>query len=161
MRFLRRSLVGLFLLSLTVGILAMAGNTMYSAMKERWARDATQRPRNERVFAVNVISAQKSDVTPHVTAFGEIRSQRTLDLRATAAGVIVELAEEFDEGGAVKAGTLLARIDPQNAQSALDRALADLAEAEAEISEAARALGLAGDEVASATAQAELRSQAL
>lgn len=161
MRFLRRSLVGLFLLSLTVGLLAMAGNTVYSAMKDRWARETTQRPRSERVFAVNVLLATVGDVVPQVTAFGEIRSQRVLDLRATASGVIVELAEGFDEGGAVKAGTLLARIDPQNAQSALDRARGDLAEAKAEVKEAARALELAGDEVLSAKGQAELRAQAL
>ncbi len=161
MRFLRRSLVGLFLLSLTVGILAMAGNTVYSALQDRWARESTQRPRQERVFAVNVLVAQVGDVVPEMTAFGEIRSRRVLDLRSQTAGVIVELTDGFVEGGTVKAGALLARIDPQNAQSALDRARGDLTEAVAEVVEAARALELARDEVQSAKAQVELRMQAL
>ena len=160
MQFLRRSLVGLLLLSLTVGLLAMAGGTVYSAMQERWARESNPRPRVERVFAANVLLVKVGDVVPEITAFGEVRSQRVLDLRATAAGVIIELADGFNEGGTVKAGTLLARIDPQNAQSALALAQADLTEAEAEIFEAARALELARDEVTSANRQAELREQA-
>ena len=138
----------------------MAGGTVYSAMQERWARESNPRPRVERVFAANVLLVKVGDVVPEITAFGEVRSQRVLDLRATAAGVIIELADGFNEGGTVKAGTLLARIDPQNAQSALALAQADLTEAEAEIFEAARALELARDEVTSANRQAELREQA-
>lgn len=161
MQFLRRSLVGLLLLSLTVGLLAVAGGTVYSAMQERWNREAQQRPRNERVFSVDVLVATVGDEVPQVTAFGEIRSQRVLDLRATAGGSIVELSKAFDEGGTVKSGMLLVRIDAQNAQSSLDRARADLTEAKAEVSEAERALELAGDEVLSAEKQSELRAQSL
>jgi len=161
MRFLRRSLVGLFLLSLTVGLFALAGNTVYSALQARWAEETTQRPRREREFAVNVLVAKGGDVVPEMTAFGEIRSQRVLDIRATATGAIVELADGFVEGGTVTAGVLLARIDPQNAQSALERARGDLIEAVAEVNEADAALELARDEVRSAKEQARLREQAL
>ncbi|HGG63229.1 MAG TPA: efflux transporter periplasmic adaptor subunit, partial [Rhodobacteraceae bacterium] len=107
MRFLRRSLVGLFLLSLTVGILAWAGNSVYSALQDKWAQESKAQPRRERVFSVNVLTAKAGDVVPEMTAFGEIRSQRVLDLRATAAGRIVELANGFVEGGTVKSGDLL------------------------------------------------------
>ncbi|WP_456391059.1 efflux RND transporter periplasmic adaptor subunit [Profundibacter sp.] len=161
MRFLRRSLVGLFLLSLTVGVLAMAGSTFYSALQDRWAKESTARPRKERVFAVNVLTAQMGDVTPEMIAFGEVRSQRVLDVRSLAAGVIVTLADGFVEGGTVKAGEALVHIDPQNARDAKFRATSDLAEAAAEVSEAAAALQLAGDEVKAAQGQAELRLRAL
>ncbi len=161
MRFLRRSLVGLFLLSLTVGMLAWAGNSVYSALQDKWAQESKAQPRRERVFSVNVLTAKAGDVVPEMTAFGEIRSQRVLDLRATAAGRIVELANGFVEGGSVKSGDLLVRIDPENARSALERAKGDLVEAEAELQEAEAALVLARDEVASAEEQARLRLQAL
>ncbi|WP_457649964.1 efflux RND transporter periplasmic adaptor subunit [Profundibacter sp.] len=161
MQFLRRSLVGLFLLSLTVGMLAWAGNSVYSALQEKWAQESKTQPRRERVFSVNVLTATAGDVVPEMTAFGEIRSQRVLDLRATAAGRIVELANGFVEGGTVKSGDLLLRIDPENARSALERAKGDLVEAEAELQEAEAALVLARDEVASAEEQARLRLQAL
>ena len=161
MQFLRRSLVGLFLLSLTVGFLAWAGNSVYSALQDRWAQESKIQPRRERVFSVNVLTATTGDVVPIMTAFGEIRSRRVLDLRATAAGRIVELADGFVEGGTVKSGDLLLQVDPENAQSALERAKGDLVEAEAELQEAEAALVLARDEVASAEEQVQLRLQAL
>ena len=161
MRFLRRSLVGLFLLALTVGILAWAGNTLYAALQVRWADNPATQPVRERVFAVNVVTVEPSTITPVLTAFGEVRSRRTLDLRSTAAGRIVELAEGFEEGGEVERGDLLVRIDPQDAQSALDVARTDLREAEAELRDAERALDLAHDDLAAAGEQAALRQQAL
>ncbi|MEZ5912636.1 MAG: hypothetical protein R3D84_10805 [Paracoccaceae bacterium] len=39
MRFLRRSLTALFLLALTLGLLAYAGQTLREAIAERQARD--------------------------------------------------------------------------------------------------------------------------
>jgi len=160
MRFLRRSLVGLFLLSLTLGLLAVGGNVLFSALQDKWAEQSRQKPRRERVFSVHVITAKPADMVPVMTAFGEIRSQRTLDIRAASTGAVVELSGDFVEGGTVKSGVLLARIDPQNAQSGLDRAQSDITEAKAEQQEAAAALALAGDEVKSARAQANLRHQA-
>lgn len=161
MRFLRRSLVGLFLLSLTVGLLAMAGSTVYSALEEKWAKETSQRPRSERVFSVNVLQANAGDVVPEMTAFGEVRSERVLDLRATAAGVIVMLADGFVEGGTVKAGQTLVHIDGQNAKDVEYRAQSDLAEAKAEVSEAGAALALARDEIEAANGQVRFRTKTL
>lgn len=59
------------------------------------------------------------------------------------------------------AGQVLLRLDPADATTARDLALSDLAKARAEVAEAARALGLAGDALAGARAQAGLRAQAL
>lgn len=161
MRFLRRSLVGLFLLSLTLGLLAMAGGTVYSGLQDKWARESTNRPRSERVFSVNVLRATAGDVVPEMTVFGEVRSQRVLDMRATAAGVIVALADGFVEGGTVTAGQSLIHIDGRNAKDAEYRAQSDLVEAKAEISEATAALALAKDEIDAANDQVRLRMQAL
>ena len=100
-------------------------------------------------------------IAPVLTAFGEVRSRRRLELRAAAAGPIVELAPEFADGTAVEAGQLLVRIDPADAQSALDLARTDMREAEAEAREAERAMALAHDDLAAAEVQAALRAQAL
>ena len=59
MRFLRRSLVGIFLLSLTVGVLAWAGTTFYGALQTRWAQEERVRPARERIFAVNVLTISR------------------------------------------------------------------------------------------------------
>ncbi len=161
MRFLRRSLVGLFLLCVTLGVLAYAGQTLYAALQARWTQEDRPRPARERVFAVNVVTVEPGTVTPEMTSFGEIRSRRTLEVRATSSGTVVELAVGFEDGGRVAAGDLLLRVDPSDAQSALDVAKTDLDEAQAELREARAALLLARDDVASAQDQAALRSQAL
>ncbi|TCP62863.1 hypothetical protein EV663_101123 [Rhodovulum bhavnagarense] len=161
MRFLRRSLVGLFLVAVTVGILAYAGNSVLSAVKARLAQEPVERPARERVFAVNVLAYQSQDIAPVMTAFGEVRAQRTLEVRAQAGGEVVYLHPHFEEGGAVEKGELVLRVDPANAQSALDMARADLAEAEADLRDARRTLDLAHQELAATDEQARLRLRAL
>ena len=156
-----RSLMGLFLLALTIGILALAAGSVRNALLERWARETQIRPASERVFAVNVVLAKSVTASPRIRAFGEIRSRRTLDLRAPLGGTIVELAKDFVEGGKVVKGQLLLRLDPEDMQAALDVAETEISEARAELSEATAALVLAKDEVAAARAQADLRKAAL
>ncbi|WP_298260079.1 HlyD family efflux transporter periplasmic adaptor subunit [uncultured Litoreibacter sp.] len=160
MRFFRRSLVGLFLMALTIGLLATGGNVIYGALKERWARDSTARPARERVFSANVVLLEAATVTPVLASFGEIRSRRTLDLRAPVGGTVVELSKDFQEGGIVRAGQLLARIDPAEAQNAVDVAETDLVEAQADLTDARAALELAEDDRAAAVEQLALRSRA-
>lgn len=161
MRFLSRSLLGLFLLALTLALLAVGGVTLKSAFDIRNADTGPSRPAEERAFTARVVTLAPDRIAPVMTAFGEVRSRRRLELRAAAAGQIVELAPEFADGTAVEAGQLLVRIDPADAQSALDLARTGMREAEAEARDADRALGLAHDDLAAAEAQAALRAKAL
>jgi multidrug efflux pump subunit AcrA (membrane-fusion protein) len=160
MRFFRRALAGLFLTALTIGLLALAGGTIWSAMQARMAEEGRSPPARERVFTAEVVPLSPGVETPVLTAFGEVRARRTLELRAPAEGRVIELAEAFEEGGAVTEGTLLLRIDPADADAALARARTDLRDAENELEEAARALSLAAEDVAAARRQAELRARA-
>jgi multidrug efflux pump subunit AcrA (membrane-fusion protein) len=160
-RFLRRSLLGLFLLAVTVGLMAYAGNMVWRALEAKWANTPESRPSRERVFAANVVTVTPETLRPVLTTFGEVRARRTLELRAATGGEVVWLSEHFEEGGAVEAGELLVRIDPAEAQSALDTARADLAEAEADLRDAERALALASDEIRAAEDQVRLRRNAL
>lgn len=161
MRFLRQSLAGLFLLSVTVALLMLAGNLIRGAVQERMSQEPRTPPQRERVFTVNVVPATPADIAPTLTVFGEIQSRRTLELRAAAGGAIVELSEDFEEGGQVTAGDLLLRIDDADARDALARAQTEWREAEAEVRDADRGLLLAQDDVAAAMEQAELRLKAL
>ena len=161
MRFFRRSLAGLFLISLTVALLALAGNSVWTALQARWSEEGRPAEARERVFTAEVVTLEPVDTVPILTAFGEIRSRRTLELRAPAAGTVLELAEGFEDGGAVEAGQLLLRIDPALAISARDVAAADLREAEGNLAEAEAAVILAREDVAAAQRQAELRDRAM
>ncbi|WP_135504499.1 efflux RND transporter periplasmic adaptor subunit [Roseovarius aestuariivivens] len=160
MRFLRLSLTGLFLVSLTLGLLAYAGQLVYSAVQARM-NDAPSIPeRRERVFAVNLVEARPGTEIPILTAYGSVESRRTLEVRARTGGTIVELAPDFENGGRVRRGQLLARIDPAEARFALDRAESDLTDARDEEREARRALDLAGEDLGAAEVQADLRQRA-
>jgi hypothetical protein len=64
------------------------------------------------VFSAEVVTLSPGVETPVLTAFGEIRSRRTLELRAPAEGQVVELAEGFEDGGAVSAGDVLLGSTP-------------------------------------------------
>lgn len=160
-RFLRRSLVGLFLLAATAGLMAYAGSLVWGALQARWSEEPGQRPSRERVFAADVVTVTPETIRPILRTFGEVRSRRTLELRSSTSGQVIWLSPDFEEGGEVEEGALLARIDPADAQSALDTARADLAEAEADLRDAERALALAADDILAAEDQARLRENAL
>ncbi|QCO56327.1 efflux transporter periplasmic adaptor subunit [Pseudorhodobacter turbinis] len=161
MRFFRRSLVGLLILAVTIGLLAMAGQTLRNAFEARSAGNRPAQPPRERVFSANMITAEVVPFTPVLTAFGEIRSRRTLELRAPRAGTVVALGEGVEDGARVTKGQLLLRLDPADATATRDLAQSDMDRARAELIEAERALLLSRDDVAAARAQADLREQAL
>jgi RND family efflux transporter MFP subunit len=160
MRFLRQSLMGLFLVSLTLGLLVYAGSLVKGAVDERLSQEARRAPARERVFAVNVVPVALETIAPDLTAFGEVQSRRTLEIRAAVGGRLIELAPEFVEGGHVSEGQFLARIDPTDAEAALDRVQSDLIDAQAETREAARALILAQDSLTAAEEQTKLQDKA-
>ena len=160
MRFLRHSLAGLFLVSLTLALIVWAGALVFGAVQDRMSQEPRMPPARERVFAVNVTRAVPETIAPVLTAFGEVQSRRTLVLRASAAGEIVGISENFESGGQVAAGEVLLEIDPVNAEAALARAEADLRDAEAEQRDAERAVGIARDTRVAAEEQAALREKA-
>ncbi len=161
MRFFRRSLTGLFLLAVTVAVLALAGQMLRSAIEERMARETRSMPSRERVFAVNAVTITPEEVVPMLEAFGEVRSRRALEIRVQTGGRVIDLADGFEEGGRVEAGQMLLRVDPTDLEDALALARTDLAEAEAERADAKAALEIARDDLDSAERQAALREQAL
>jgi len=160
MRFLRRSLTGLFLLSVTLGLLAFAGVQVRDAVQDRMAQEPRSFEARERIFAVNVVPADFDTITPVMTAFGQIESRRTLEIRAAVGGRVVEIAPNFVEGGTVTEGQMLVTLDPTDAESVLERVQSDIVDAEAERREAERALVLAQDELQAAQEQADLRERA-
>ncbi len=161
MRFLTRSLIGLFLTALTLGLFGYAGASLYNAVQARLSEEPFARPARERVISVNVLTYTPETIQPELETFGEVRSRRTLDLRAATGGRVIALSPDFAEGGRVTEGSVLVRLDPTDAESALAVAQTDASEAAADLREAERALILAQDELSAAENQADLRARAL
>ncbi len=161
MRFIRQSLMGLCLAALSLGLVFYAVHMVRGAMQARASSERPAPPVRERIFAVNVQLAEPGTHGPILQAFGEVRAQRSLEVRAASSGRIIEISDAFVEGGSVKAGDILIRIDPADAEAARARADADLADAEAEVRDAEAGLDLARDELVAARDQEQLRVKAL
>lgn len=161
MNFHTRSLTGLFLFALTLGILLLAAGQILWAVREAQNDSSATRTPRERMYSVNVDTLVSETAVPVITSFGTLKSWRSLELRASTAGSLVELAPEFRDGGVVTAGQMLFQIDPSKLETTVALAEADLADANAEVAEAASALILAQAEVDAAAAQLALRKQAL
>lgn len=159
MRFLTRSLAGVFLLCLTLGLLAMAGGTVFRALQQT-EEDERRGNGREREFAVYVDTLTLDEATPIITAYGEVASGRTLEIRAATAGRVEDLNAAFRDGGSVNRGELLVQLDPADARAALDLARADLRQAQAQAIEAVTTLELALQDLAAAEQTRDLRVQA-
>ena len=161
MRFLRKSLMGLFLVGTTLAIFAFAFVMVRSAIENKDDGQRRGGGQRERTFAVNVVPFEAGKQIPVLKVFGEIQSQRSLDLRAAVSGAVIDLHPNFQNGGQVQEGDILLQIDPSNAETGLALVQADMADAQADMREATRALDLASDEVSAAKEQAALRLKAL
>ena len=161
MRFLRKSLMGLFLVGTTLAIFAFAFVMVRSAIENKDDGQRRGGGQRERTFAVNVVPFEAGKQIPVLKVFGEIQSQRSLDLRAAVSGAVIDLHPNFQNGGQVQEGDILLQIDPSNAETGLALVQADMADAQADMREATRALQLASDEVSAAKEQAALRLKAL
>ncbi len=161
MRFLTRSLVGLFLLALSAGLLLLAAGNVMRAIDARGDDNGRTRAAQEREFAVNVDTLTAQAVSPIIIAYGEVESARTLEIRPATSGQILEMSDGFQDGGSVTEGETLFVIDPADAQADLELAQNERAEARAELDEAVLALELANADVSAAEAQRDLRAAAL
>ncbi len=161
MRFVTRSAIALGLLIATLALLVGTGWVISDAMQTRLAGAEPARRAEERVFTTSVIRVDPGSITPSLTAYGEVRARRSVELRSPGSGTVVRLADNFEDGRAVTAGQVLMELDPVPAATTRDLATSDLVRAEAEQAEATRALQLARDELTAAQAQATLRQQAL
>ncbi len=112
MRFFGRAMGGLFLAAVTLALLALAVGVVLGALRERMAADGPATPVAERVVSANVLRVEAGRIVPVLTAYGEVRSVRTLELRAPVAGRVVELAPGFADGGMVPGGRGAAAAGP-------------------------------------------------
>ncbi len=161
MRYLRRALTGVFLFGMTLGALAWAVALVMGAAAERAAEGDAVRDRGEIVYTVRAVTVTPGTERPVIESFGEIVARREADLRAGVPGRVLWRAPGMREGGQVAGGDLLARIDPAEAQAALESAQADLAEAQADLDDARVGVDLAREDLAVAREQVALRQQAL
>ncbi|MCB1338927.1 MAG: HlyD family efflux transporter periplasmic adaptor subunit [Maritimibacter sp.] len=158
---LARAGAGLAIGGAALAMVLAAGGITYRAWQDGPGAAVPARTPGERAYAVEVATLEPATAIPTISAYGRLESGRTLELRASLAGALVELGPSFRDGGVVAEGDLLYRIDPARLETALALAGTDLSEAEAALAEARAALELARLEARAANDQLALRDQAL
>ena len=112
---------------LPVGFLAVG---VLAAMALFSARPTPPRiERSEVAVAVRTVDIQTGPVRLDVHAWGEVKARRTLLLQPQVSGRLIELSDALSPGSVIKAGTVVARIDPRDYELALQQAEAALATA--------------------------------
>ncbi len=83
---------------------------------------------------IRTATVKRGTVTASVSGNGVLEPLTTVEVRSNVGGQVVELA--VDEGDYVKAGQLIARIDPSDSITQLSQSEADLASARAKVEQA-------------------------
>jgi len=104
-----------------------------NAAKAEQAASA-QKARGPAPIPVKIATAEKTDFPVYLTGLGTVQGFNTVVVRTRVDGQIDKIA--FTEGQLVKAGDLLAHIDPRPLQAALDQAKAKKAQDEANLANA-------------------------
>jgi len=97
--------------------------------------EARPQPPAEQVWPVRAVEVAIGDHQPQLHAYGEAVASRHIELRPQVSGRLVEVSERLVDGSRVAAGTLLARVDPFEYETAVAEAEAGVAEAEARLGE--------------------------
>ena len=161
MNFLLRSFLGLIILSITLGFLIFGSLVLIEALKKRSEKSDNRRFQKERVFAVNVETLNKQIASPKILSYGEIYSKRMLEIRPLVSGRLDYVSEKFVEGGYVKSGDILFRLNKKDYLNELEIAEIDLEDTKAQLSEAISKLDYANLEFEVSESQLNLRKNAL
>lgn len=87
---------------------------------------------------VRIATAAKQDIDIYLKSLGTVTAYNTVTVRSRVSGELVEVA--FQEGQQVKAGDLLAQVDPRAFQVALDQARGTQMQNQAQLENARRDL---------------------
>ncbi|MHB1460306.1 MAG: efflux RND transporter periplasmic adaptor subunit [Armatimonadota bacterium] len=91
---------------------------------------------------IKTAKVRKGSVTATVSANGVLQPLTTVQLKSNVGGQVTSLL--VDEGSIVKAGQLIAKIDPTDTQTAYDQSLADMAASVSKVDQARQQLSITG-----------------
>ncbi|MGH7108659.1 MAG: efflux RND transporter periplasmic adaptor subunit, partial [Acetobacteraceae bacterium] len=113
------------------GIVVLGGALLVARSPARPAEGPTSGPPP---VPVTVARVSPENVPIYLLGLGQVQALTVVDVKAEVSGILEETP--FKEGDEVKAGTVLALIDPRPYQAVVDQALAKQAEDQAQLANA-------------------------
>jgi membrane fusion protein, multidrug efflux system len=114
-----------FLLVLVIALAVVGGLVVWRG-HQKAARDAAKDAQSNAQVPVTVARAVVADVPVYVDGIGTVQALNTVSIKPMVDGPLVSV--RFREGQDVKAGDVLAQIDPRTYQAAYDQAVAKKAQ---------------------------------
>ena len=114
-------------------ILVILGAVFISRMIKNSRPPAEVKESVEKLTIVRVVTAVQSSFQPAIKSQGTVRPKRTIQLVPEVAGKVIWVSPNFTSGGSFNKGEALLRIDPSNYEFAIDRARADVADAQSKL----------------------------
>lgn len=103
---------------------------------------------NQDKTIIRTAKVDRGTVTSSVSANGVLQPLTTVEVKSNVGGQIIKLA--VDEGDTVKAGQLIAKVDPSDTLTAYDQSAADLAASASKVNQARQTLSMQHTENAAA-----------
>jgi multidrug efflux system membrane fusion protein len=119
-----------FFIVLAIVVVAVIGLVTWRS-HQKASRDAAKTAEKESVIPVLTARASVADVPEYVDGIGTVQPLATINIHPMVDGPLV--AVRFHEGQDVKAGDVLAQIDPRTYQATYDQAVAKKAQDEANL----------------------------
>ncbi|HOP23350.1 MAG TPA: efflux RND transporter periplasmic adaptor subunit [Gammaproteobacteria bacterium] len=94
-----------------------------------------KKPKEQRVVSLFVDEVKAETVNLSVSTYGEVNPKTEIDLTSMVSGQVVEISNQFAEGGIFTKGDVLMKIDDTEYQAAVTRAKANVASAKVKVEE--------------------------
>ncbi len=120
-----------FVLQVVVPVIVLVGAVLGYQYLKATKPEVAKRKAREMEFVVRVAPVKIANVTPKLKLYGTTVAGRQLDIRSLVSGRVVETGPGLRDGGEVRKGDVLIKLDPFDFNVGLNEAKAQLAEARA------------------------------
>jgi len=108
--------------------LGVAGFWYYKSKAVKFKR----KPAEKTAPVVDIMKVNPDRVTAQISAMGTVRPDRKVEIKSQVAGTVIQVAPEFVQGGLIRKGRTMVRIDPADYTLAVNKAQSLFAQAQAD-----------------------------
>ena len=108
--------------------LGVAGFWYYKSKAVKFKR----KPAEKTAPVVDIMKVNPDRVTAQIRVMGTVQPDREVEIKSQVAGTVIQVAPEFVQGGLIRKGRTMVRIDPADYTLAVNKAQSALAQAQAD-----------------------------